>query len=72
MPDIISPTLEADEVGRLYDSIKNVISKDEADNVIRHITIAISSTPEERAEWVDKLSALLEKRYDVETIKQIR
>lgn len=71
-PDIISPTLETDEMGRLHESIKLVISKDEADNIVKAIPITVHSTPEERAEWVENLSALLEKRFDADTIKQIR
>lgn len=72
MPERISPILEADEMERLYESIKEVTSKEEADNVIKEIPLAINSTPEERAEWVEKLSTLLEKKFDVHTIKQIR
>lgn len=72
MPDIISPTLEADEMGRLYESIKVVISKEDADDIVNDLPIAVNSTPEERAEWVEKMSVLLEKRFDVDTIKQIR
>lgn len=72
MPEIISPTLEAEETGRLYESVKRVISKDEADDIIKAIPIANDSTPEERAEWVEKMSSLLEKRFDVDTVKRIR
>uniref|UniRef100_UPI004055C605 DUF6144 family protein n=1 Tax=Acetatifactor sp. TaxID=1872090 RepID=UPI004055C605 len=72
MPEVVSPTLEADEMERLYESIKNAVSKEEADNVVKAIPLANNSTPEERAEWVEKLSELLEMKFDTNTIKQIR
>lgn len=72
LPEHLSPTLEADEINRLYESVKSVVSKEEADNIIKEIPLALHSTPEERAKWVVKLSKLLEEKFDVETIKQIR
>lgn len=72
MPEIVSPTLEADELARLHESIKNIVSKEEADNVIMAIPLAINSTPEERAEWVEQLTELLEEKYDTDTINRIR
>lgn len=68
----ISPTLEDDEIKRLYKSVKNVVSIEEADRLIKEIPLATNSTPEERAEWVDYLSQLLENRFDQKTIKLIR
>lgn len=34
MPEIVSPTLEADEIERLYENIKNVVSKEEAEAIV--------------------------------------
>ena len=70
--EVISPTLEIDEVKRLYESIKHVASIEEADNIIEKIPLAMNSTPEERAEWVEKLSEVLEETFDESIIKQIR
>ena len=70
--EVISPALEIDEVKRLYESIKHVASIEEADNIIEKIPLAMNSTPEERAEWVEKLSEVLEETFDESTIKQIR
>ena len=64
MPEIISPTLEIDEYTRLYESIKKAVSKEKADRVMRELEIGKNSTAEERAEWVDKVSMILEElRY---------
>lgn len=71
-PEDISPTLEIDEVKRLYESIKQVASREEADTIIEKIPLALNATPEERAAWVEKLSYVLEEKFDESTIKQIR
>ncbi len=71
-PEIISPTLEADEMERLYKSIKNIVSQKDADSIVEPIPLAINSTAEARAEWVEKLSLLLEQKFDTSIIKQIR
>ena len=68
----ISPTLEKDELERLYNSIKEVVSLEEAKKIISKIPLALNSTPKERADWVEKLSSLLEEEYDWSTIKRIR
>lgn len=70
--EYISPTLEADEVGKLYESIKSVIALEEADAVIKEIPLVNNSSAEERAEWVEKLSVLLEDKYAPQIIKEIR
>ncbi len=70
--EIVLLTLENSEVDKLYNNIKEVVSVEEAEKIIAEIPLASKSTPEERAEWVDKMSCLLEKKYDWETIKRIR
>ena len=72
MPEFISSTLEVDELKRLYESIKSVVSEDVAENIINEIPITIGSSPEVRAEWVEKMSALLEEKFEMDTIKKIR
>ena len=72
MPEIISPTLEIDEYTRLYESIKKAVSKEKADRVMRELEIGKNSTAEERAEWVDKVSMILERNFDISTIRNIR
>lgn len=53
MPEFISSTLEADELKRLYESIKSVVSEDVAEKIINEIPITINSTPDERAEYLE-------------------
>ncbi len=72
MPEIISPTLEAEELERLHKSITLIRSKEEADHIVKSLPLSNNSSPEERAEWVENLSILLEDTYDTNTIKQIR
>lgn len=71
-PELISPTLEKDVVNRLYESVKKVVSKEVAENLVNELSLEINATPKARAEWVDKLSFFLEKKYDEDTIKEIR
>lgn len=70
--EIISSTLEKDELEKLYNSIKEVVSLEDAKKTVAEIPLALNSTPKERAEWVEKLSYLLEEEYDWVTIKKIR
>ena len=70
--EIISPTLEKDELERLFNSIKEVVSLENAQRIITQIPLTLNSTPKERAEWVEKMSHLLEQEYDWLTIKRIR
>lgn len=72
MPEQVSATLEVDELIRLKHSLENTISKEEADKMMSTLSLPINSTPDVRAEWVDKLSALLESRFDESTVKAIR
>lgn len=72
MPEMISPTLETDEIERLYESMKNVVSQEDADCFMEEVPLTIHSTAQARAEWVEKVSMLLEKKYDTNTIKKIR
>ena len=72
MPEDITPTLELDELMRLKCSLEMTVSKEAADRVISELPLAANSTPAERAEWVEKLSFLLEKRFDENTVKVIR
>lgn len=72
MPEIISPTLETEELNRLHKSITLIRSKEEADHIVNSLPLTNNSTPEERAKWVENLSILLENTYDTNTIKQIR
>ncbi len=72
MPEQISPTLEIDELMRLKHSLEKNVSREAAESIIKEIPLSINSTPDIRAEWVEKLSAILENRFDKETVKNIR
>ncbi|WP_100066156.1 DUF6144 family protein [Miniphocaeibacter massiliensis] len=72
MPDYISPTLELDEIGRLKNSLEKVASKEVVEEIILELPLDINSTPTQRAEWVEKLSVLLENRFDNNIVKLIR
>ena len=72
MPEQVSATLEIDETTRLKKSLEATISKEEADRIMSELSLPVNSTPGARAEWVDKLSGLLESRFDEKTIKAIR
>ncbi len=72
MPEQVSATLEIDETTRLKKSLEATISKEEADIIMSELSLPVNSTPGARAEWVDKLSGLLESRFDEKTIKAIR
>ncbi len=72
VPEHISPTLELDELKRLKYSLEKNVSKELAKTLITELPLTINSTPEIRAEWVEKLSAVLENRFDEKTIKDIR
>ena len=64
MPEQVSATLEQDEIMRLKHSLETTISKVEADKIISELSLPLNSTPDVRAEWVDRMSALLESRFD--------
>ena len=72
MPEQVSPTLEIDELMRLKHSLEKNVSREVAESIIKEIPLSINSTPDIRAEWVEKLSAILENRFDKETVKNIR
>ena len=72
MPEQVSPTLEIDELMRLKHSLEKHVSREVAESILKEIPLSINSTPDIRAEWVEKLSAVLEKRFDKETVKNIR
>ena len=64
--------LESEERNRLYQSLQTVVSIEKADDILKELPPAVNSSPEERAAWVEKLSAVLEASFDENTIKQIR
>lgn len=72
MPEHISPTLELDELMRLKCSLETTVSKEASDRVMSELPLTLNSTPAERAEWVEKLSSLLENRFDGNTVKALR
>ncbi|GFI61829.1 hypothetical protein IMSAG049_00998 [Clostridiales bacterium] len=72
MPNQVSATLELDEIMRLKQSLETTISKEEAEKIMSELSLPINSSPDVRAEWVDKLSTLLESRFDENKIKAIR
>ena len=72
MPEQVSPTLEIDELMRLKHSLEKNVSREVAESIIKEIPLSINSTPDIRAEWVEKLSAILENRFDKKTVKNIR
>ncbi len=72
MPKQVSAILELDEMMRLKHSLETTVSKEEADKIMSELFLPLNSAPEERAEWVDKLSALLESRFDENTVRDIR
>ncbi len=72
MPKYVSPTLEADEMLRLKQSLGMTVSKEMVDNIISKLPLGVNSTPIERAKWVENLSVLLENTFDEDTVKAIR
>lgn len=72
MPEQISPTLELDELERLKHSLRKNVFAELAKTVIAELPLTIDATPEARAEWVEKISAVLENRFDQKTLKNIR
>lgn len=70
MPDKVSPTLELDELARLKYSLGKNISKEFTESIIAELPLTLNSTPDMRAEWVEKLSTILENRFDEKTIKK--
>lgn len=72
MPEHISRTLELDELMRLKYSLETTVSKEASDSVMSELPLTLNSTPVERAEWVERLSSLLENRFDENTVKAIR
>lgn len=72
MPEHISPTLELDELMRLKCSLETIVSKEASDRIMSELPLTLNSTSAERAEWVEKLSSLLENRFDGNTVKAIR
>ena len=72
MPEQVSPTLEIDELMKLKHSLEKNVSREAAESIIKEIPLSVHSTPEIRAEWVEKLSAVLEDRFDEKTVKSIR
>ena len=63
MPEQVSPTLEIDELMRLKHSLEKHVSREVAESILKEIPLSINSTPDIRAEWVEKLSAILENRF---------
>lgn len=72
MPKEVSATLESDELMRLKRSLEKNVSKEMAENIVSELPLALNSTPDIRAKWVEKLSILLESRFDEKTVKTIR
>lgn len=72
MPEHISTTLELDELMRLKCSLETIVSKEASDRIMSELPLTLNSTPAERAEWVEKLSSLLENRFDGNIVKAIR
>ncbi len=72
MPKQVSPTLELDELTRLKHSLEKYVSREAAESILKEIPLSVNSTPDIRAEWVEKMSAILENRFDMETVKNIR
>ena len=72
MPEHISPTLELDELMRLKCSLETIVSKEVSDRIMSELPLTLNSTPAKRAEWVEKLSLLLENRFDGNIVKAIR
>ena len=72
MPGYVSPTLEADELARLKHSLRMTVSEEMAEKIMSELPLTNLSTPAERAEWVENMSALLENTFDEETVKAIR
>ena len=72
MPEYVSPTLETDELTRLKHSLEKNVSREAAESIMAELPLAINSTPDIRAEWVEKLSAVLENSFDEKTVKNIR
>jgi len=72
MPEHVSPTLEADELARLKHSLRMTVSEEMAEKIMSELPLTNLSTPAERAEWVENMSALLENTFDEETVKAIR
>lgn len=71
-PEHVSPTLESDELARLKHSLRMTVSEEMAEKIMSELPLASPSTPTERAEWVESMSALLENTFDGETVKTIR
>ncbi|MDD3960224.1 MAG: DUF6144 family protein, partial [Oscillospiraceae bacterium] len=71
-PEHVSPTLESDELARLKHSLRMTVSEEMAEKIMSELPLANLSTPAERAEWVENMSALLENTFDEETVKAIR
>lgn len=57
---------------RLKRGLETTVSKGASDSVMSELPLTPNSTPAERAEWVEKLSSLLENRFDGNTVKAIR
>ena len=72
MPEYVSPTLETDELTRLKHSLEKNVSREAAESIMAELPLAINSTPDIRAEWVETLSAVLENSFDEKTVKNIR
>ena len=72
MPEQVSPTLEIDGLMRLNRSLEKNVSREVAESIMKEIPLSVNSTSDIRAEWVEKLSAVLENRFDKKTAKNIR
>ena len=72
MPEQVSPTLEIDGLMRLNRSLEKNASREVAESIMKEIPLSVNSTSDIRAEWVEKLSAVLENRFDKKTAKNIR
>ncbi|NLT12581.1 MAG: hypothetical protein GXY06_09265 [Clostridiaceae bacterium] len=71
-PENVSPMLESEERTRLKRSLKMTASEDIVEKIMAELPLENSSAPEERADWVEKMSVLLENNFDGETVKKIR
>ena len=55
---------------RLNHSLEKNVSRKAAESIIKEILLSANSTPDIRAEWGENLSAVLENRFDKETVKK--
>ena len=71
-PEHVSPTLESDELARLKHSLRMTVSEEMAEKIMSELPLTNHSTPDQRAAWVENMSAILENTFDEKTVKEIR